>query len=155
MTTTSPGVRFPPPFLHAAGFVGGLLADRRWPLRLTTVDRSATLAAGLVLGLAGLGVAISGFATFSRRGTAIRPDRPATTLVTSGPYRWTRNPMYVGLTVAYVGLAVLLRTVWPLLLLPIVLVALVALVIRPEETYLAGAFGTTYDAYRRRVRRWL
>jgi protein-S-isoprenylcysteine O-methyltransferase Ste14 len=93
--------------------------------------------------------------TFRRARTAILPTRPASQLVDGGPYRFTRNPMYTGLTTAYVGAAALLDSVWPLLLLPLVLAALVRLVVRREEAYLRGAFGAEYAAYQARVRRWL
>lgn len=77
------------------------------------------------------------------------------TLVTSGVFRLTRNPMYVGLAAAYAGVAALLGSWWPLALLPLVLVAVDRLVIAREEPYLARALGAQYEAYRRRVRRWL
>jgi protein-S-isoprenylcysteine O-methyltransferase Ste14 len=76
-------------------------------------------------------------------------------LVTSGPYRFSRNPMYVGLSALYLGLALLFNVAWPLALFPVVVMALFRLVIRREERYLAEAFGETYALYAQRVRRWL
>jgi protein-S-isoprenylcysteine O-methyltransferase Ste14 len=154
-TVASPGVRFPPPFLHAVGFGLGMLLHRLWPIGFGSLPQSTTRMVGWPLIVLGLACAVSGFETFARHRTAIRPDRPAAELVRSGPYRWTRNPMYVGLTTVYVGLALLVGSAWPLLLLPIVVAALVRLVIRPEESYLSATFGTAYDDYRRHVRRWL
>jgi protein-S-isoprenylcysteine O-methyltransferase Ste14 len=75
--------------------------------------------------------------------------------VTGGPYRRTRNPMYVAMTLLYLGASLLMNGLWPLLALPVVLAALTFAVIRREERYLSSAFGAEYDAYRRRVRRWL
>jgi protein-S-isoprenylcysteine O-methyltransferase Ste14 len=76
-------------------------------------------------------------------------------LVTWGPYRFTRNPMYLGLTFAYLGEAALLKQVWPVLLLPFTLAYLNWTVIPVEETKLADAFKDEYAEYRQRVRRWI
>ncbi|MEO8336423.1 MAG: isoprenylcysteine carboxylmethyltransferase family protein [bacterium] len=96
-----------------------------------------------------------GVVTFRRAGTAINPHHSAKRLVVSGPYRFTRNPMYTGLTIAYLGASLLLGSEWPLLLLPIVLFAVFRFVIQREERYLADAFGSEYAEFRMRVRRWL
>jgi len=83
------------------------------------------------------------------------PMSPARAIVVTGPYRFTRNPMYVGLTVAYVGIALLVNMAWPLLTLPAVLIALRLFVIAREERHLRQAFPEAYAAYCARVRRWL
>ena len=151
-----PGVRFPPPFLFAAGFFGGWALERAWPLPLVSPARTGLLEViGVALVVVGLGLAFWGIVTFRRARTAIFPHYPASRIVETGPYRFTRNPMYVGMTVAYLGGTLLLNAAWPLALLPFVLAALVVLVIRREERYLAAAFGPDYDRYRERVRRWL
>ena len=75
--------------------------------------------------------------------------------MTAGPYRLTRNPMYVSLAALYVGVSLFANSWWPLLLLPVVLLAVDRAVIAREERYLAGAFPAEYAAYRARVRRWL
>ena len=93
--------------------------------------------------------------TFVRSRTAIIPHRPASQLVEAGPYRYTRNPMYTGLTTVYLGASLALNAVWPLLFLPFSLFALYHFVIEREERYLADAFAADYTAYRQRVRRWL
>ena len=93
--------------------------------------------------------------TFWRARTAIIPHRPASRLVRHGPYRFTRNPMYVALTALYVGLALLFNVAWPLVVLPVVLWLLWHVVIRHEERYLLFAFGGDYAAFTREVRRWL
>jgi protein-S-isoprenylcysteine O-methyltransferase Ste14 len=155
-----PGVRFPPPFLFVAGILAGLALDR-WVIRLRLTDVGGPSAgmAFVVLGwigiLAGLTLMLWGLGTFARARTSVMPIRPARTLVIAGPYRFTRNPMYVGLTALYLGLALLVKTLWPIVLLPGVLGALYQFVVQPEERYLASAFGVEYVEYRRRVRRWL
>ena len=151
-----PAVPFPPPLLFVAGFVAGWLLERRWPLGAGPgTDRAAWEVKGATNAAAGLAVMAWGLLTFARHRTAIIPNRPASRLVTGGPYRFTRNPMYVGFVCLYVGGALLTGLWWPLVLLPAVLALLVALVVRREERYLAEAFGAEYAAYRARVRRWL
>lgn len=110
---------------------------------------------GWALVVGGLGLMAWAGVTFARARTAIIPVRPARVLVRGGPYRWTRNPMYLGLTVAYVGGTLLMNSAWPLLFLPIVLITVSVLVIRREERYLESAFGDAYREYSRQVRRWL
>ena len=152
----SPGVPLPPPLLFVLGFLAGLLADGVVPLALLGPDRrGAAVWLGWGAIVSGLVVMLWGIGTFARSRTAVMPHLPASRLVTSGPYRFTRNPMYVGLTLAYAGIALLIDTAWPLLLLPIVLAVLFLVVVRREERYLERAFGERYRDYRRRVRRWI
>lgn len=149
------GVRFPPPLLFVSGIAAGWAIDRFvHPLPIPLAAGTAFVL-GVALTAAGLGLMAWGILTFRAAKTAILPHRSASGIVTHGPYRFTRNPMYVGMTVVYLGLSLLVRSVWPLLLLPVVIAMLVHLVIRREEAYLVSAFRDEYDAYRGRVRRWL
>ena len=151
-----PGVRFPPPLIHAAGFVAALLLERRYPLPLTAPPQAAWREGVSLLVIAIAAAFLLGAMTrFWRSRTPLIPHKPATTLVQTGVYRLSRNPMYVGLTALYLGLTGLLNSYWPLVFLPAVVVLLQALVIRREERYLRGAFGADYAAYCARVRRWL
>lgn len=152
----SPGVPVPPPLLFVFGFLLGLLADGVVPVRLLgSARREIAVIGGWGAIAAGLLVMCWGLATFLRSRTAVMPHLPASRLVTSGPYRFSRNPMYVGLTLTYVGLALLIDTAWPLFVLPVVLSLLMVLVVRREERYLERAFGEAYRSYRQRVRRWV
>jgi protein-S-isoprenylcysteine O-methyltransferase Ste14 len=156
MQRSSPGVHFPPPLLFILGFTIGILLNRVWPLSLVATERSTIrLIPGWFFVGAGLLLLASAMLTFLRLRTAIYPNQPATTVVTHGPYRFSRNPMYVALTSAYFGFVLLTNALWPLLLLPVVLVVLQMVVIRREEHYLAGAFGAEYEEYCKRVRRWI
>lgn len=151
-----PGVRFPPPFLFAAGFLAAWALSRRVPLPLLPLGAQPTGdTLGVVVVGAGLLLMFWGIATFRAHRTAVFPNRPAAHIVREGPYRFTRNPMYTGMTLAYCGLTLLINDVWPLVMLPIVLALLIRLVIAREERYLASAFPGEYDSYRRKVRRWL
>lgn len=152
----SPGVRFPPLLIYVIGYVIGWLIDRAWPWPILSGGRHAIMA---ILGWLLIGISIvivtAALSIFRSRKTGIYPTRPASEIVSSGPYRFTRNPMYVGMTAFYVGLALLMNQLWPLLMLPIAAAILERYVIRREERYLREAFGEAYEEYCRRVRRWI
>ncbi len=114
---------------------------------------------GFVVGFifVALGFALAGFSmrAFRHAGTHVVPGEPATALVVVGPYRVTRNPIYVGMVLVYFGLAIVLTSVWVLVLLIPVLMILRRGVVVPEETYLERKFGDEYRRYTTRVRRWI
>lgn len=147
-----PGVHVPPPLIFVAGFALGWLLGRMWPLGPAN---PAVEAIGAIIAGAGLGLAAWAMSTFLLAGTPILPNRPATTLVTHGPYRYSRNPMYSSLTLLYIGLSLATATWWALPLLPLLLYILHRAVIAREERYLTEAFGDAYLEYTRKVRRWM
>ncbi len=150
------GVRFPPPFLFAIGLLAGWVIDRYWhALPLSGFAGSALKPFGLAALALGIALAVWGVMTFRRAKTAIVPHLSASQLVTHGPYRFTRNPMYTGLTIQYVAGSALLNSAWPVIVLPIVLLILMKTVILREELYLRDAFGAEYAGYVASVRRWL
>lgn len=154
----NPGVKFPPPLLFLAGLGLAWLLETRVK-RIHLVGGSASpewlQLLGLVILAAGLALMLWGLFTFARVRTGIIPHRPATRIVDHGPYRFTRNPMYTGMATAYLGGALILNSVWAILLLPLVMLSLYNLVIKREEHYLSSAFPGDYEAYRKSVRRWL
>lgn len=93
--------------------------------------------------------------SMARHRTALLPGGATTTVIQTGPYRFSRNPLYVGLIVLDIGLALLSGSLWALVLVPLGVIALVWGAILPEERYLSAKFGTEYAEYCRRVRRWL
>lgn len=97
----------------------------------------------------------SGIYVFRRAGTPVDPHKSTTHIVTSGPFRFTRNPLYVSLTLLYLGLTLIFNLAWAMILLPLAVLILHNGVILREERYLAGKFGDEYLAYKSRVRRWL
>ena len=110
---------------------------------------------GWVLFFLGAALAARGWLIFRGVRTTRVPGETSTTLVTWGPYRFTRNPMYVGLTLAYLGEAGILHQVIPAILLPVTIVYLSRVVIPVEEKRLLAVFGADYEKYRKEVRRWL
>ena len=151
-----PAVPFPPPLLFAAAFLAGWLIHRAsplWPPIPVAVAATVTWFSG-VLVVAGLAFAYWGIYTFTRHRTAIYPNRDASTLVMTGPYRYTRNPMYTGMIVAYLGGVGIVESLWPLVTLPLAIIGLYRIVIAREERHLTQAFGDAYREYQRRVGRW-
>ncbi|MFN7956995.1 MAG: isoprenylcysteine carboxylmethyltransferase family protein [Holophagaceae bacterium] len=96
-----------------------------------------------------------GLLTFRRMGTTPEPNGLASALLTTGPFRWTRNPLYLGLATLLACFGVGLDSAWILLLVPVLVLLLDRLVIVREEARLRAQFGEAYAAYARRVRRWL
>ncbi len=149
------GVRFPPPFVYL-GFLllgpllGKLLGEPGFGLSLTQ-----RLVAGLGLALMGIAIGAAAVGLFRKAGTDPAPWKPSTAIVRSGLYGITRNPMYVGMAVVYVGLALALDSVIAFLMLPIVLIVIQTQVIAREERYLETKFGDDYRRYKASVPRWL
>ena len=149
----NPGVRFPPPFIYAAAVLGGWLLDQAWPVPTGAFPGRTALA---WLFFAGFGALLgSALGWFRRNRTSMLPFRPANTLVITGPYRFTRNPMYLGAVLLVLAFTLWLGTWWPAILLPAVIVIVQRYVIAREERYMRRRFGAAYDAYARRVRRWI
>ena len=147
------GVPLPPPLIYVAGLAAGGVAEivrstngPPWPL---------SVAAALVGVVAFMALAGGAVGRFRRAGTTENPFKPSTALVFDGPYRLTRNPMYLGMAAVYVGLALVLGLMWAFAFLPLVLLAVDRLVIAREERYLERKFGREYVEYKQRVRRWI
>lgn len=150
------GVFVPPPLLFVLPLVAARMLHARRPWPLVDGHGMVLWLPGLVVVLAGVAVGLAGVAAFRNARTTVLPaGRPTTAIVQRGPYRFTRNPMYLAMAFAYAGLALLLNTVWALLLLPLVLAVIDLAVIRREERYLTAKFGRPYREYCARVRRWL
>jgi protein-S-isoprenylcysteine O-methyltransferase Ste14 len=151
-----PNIRVPPLYFIGGFLVGLLLHGAILPIHVAGESTPRWLSnVGWTVFWLGMIVAHSGVLTFWIAGTTMFPFKEASRLVTHGPYRFTRNPMYLGLTLAYVGLSLALNTAWPLILLPLMLWLLIATVIQPEEKYLTAEFGEEYVSYTKRVRRWM
>ena len=148
-------VRFPPPLVYLGFLLIGPLTERVLPLRTFGLDRAVTLAAGALLFLAGAALVMAAVGLFKRAGTRPEPWTTSTSIVSDGVYRWTRNPMYLGMALIHAGLAFAMDSPVALLLLPAALLVIRTQVIAREERYLEAKFGEAYLAYKARVRRWI
>jgi protein-S-isoprenylcysteine O-methyltransferase Ste14 len=148
--------RIPPPLLFVVCFLLGLRIDGsyRFPLTSATWDWARSFA-GSALAVLGAAMALSAIALFARRRTTIVPFQKASSLVTSGPFRLSRNPMYVASFCVYVGVSVVVNSFWPLVLLALPIAFLRGIVIPLEERHMGEVFGREYRDYAARVRRWL
>ena len=113
------------------------------------------LGIGIVLLAMSAAFARWAFVTMRTFGTSANPYKPTRAIATDGPFQYSRNPIYVAMTGLYVGLAFMVNTLWPLILLPFLLAVMIWGVIEREERTLASQFGETYLAYKSKVRRWL
>jgi protein-S-isoprenylcysteine O-methyltransferase Ste14 len=148
-------MRVPVPWLFVLTFVAGVVLELLVPVRLNAeAARIYFWAGAAVLGM-GVLLSASGLVLFRRAETTTVPFEQPATLVQSGPYRFSRNPMYVGLTLVYLGVAGLYTQIWPLVLLPFFLGYVNGVVIPVEERSLRATFGPAYDNYCDRVRRWV
>ncbi len=147
------GVVAPPPLIYLGSLVLGLLLNRR--LRIPFLPR--TMARALGWPLVGGGLLLIGWFewTMHRAGTPTNPYKPVSSIVTEGPFRYTRNPAYLSMTMVYAGVATLAGALWAVLLLPVALLLIQRGVIEREERYLEREFGEEYLRYKARVRRWV
>lgn len=149
----NPGVVTHPPFLYGGALAVGAALDQAIPLPV--LAPGAGLLPGVVLIVLALAIAIWCFGLFRRAGTNVPTSKPATAIVTDGPYRFSRNPIYVALTTLSVGIALWANSWWMLgLLLPTLVIMNIGVIDR-EERYLTAKFGDEYLAFKARVRRWL
>lgn len=149
----SAGVMVFPPVLFVSTLVVALGVHLLYPMHLAAGVWIRIVGAVLVVASGALSRWASG--TMRRGGTNILPDKPTLSIVTDGPFRFSRNPLYVAASLLYLGLALMFNSVWPLVLFVPMLVVLDWGVIRREERYLEAKFGDAYLAYKARVRRWL
>lgn len=150
--TSGPIVR--PPIAWALAVVAGLVLQWLYPLPFLPATVPAGWVGGLVF-LAGLALLFWSAATFRRAGTAVQASVPTSSIVAEGPYRYSRNPIYVAMFLGLAGVAIGFDSLWHVILLvPFYLVIRYGVVAR-EEAYLARKFGEIYLGYKRSVRRWL
>jgi protein-S-isoprenylcysteine O-methyltransferase Ste14 len=144
-------VAAPPPVIFAVALASGLALGRA-----TQADVNGTFsrALGLLSIAAGGAIGGAGIGMLKFRGSNVNPYNTTTALVTDGVFRFSRNPIYVGMTSVYIGIALCARSLPALVLLPVALALLDHAAVDPEERYLARKFGDAYRAYSDAVPRW-
>lgn len=148
-----PGVRLHPPLIYGISILCGIGLDNLHTLPMP-FGLHGNLYGSFIIAIA-IAIALWALVQFHREGTDVRPDRPDDVLLTSGPFRYTRNPLYIVLTLAQVTAAIWLNNLWVLLLTPVSVIIISRYAIAREESYLEKLFGQDYLEYKKRVRRWL
>ncbi len=149
----NPGIRVPPPLIYLLPLLLGLLLNRR--LHLPFLPRGVARVLGWPLVGGGMALAVWFARTMHGADTTLRTDKPVSSLVQDGPFRYSRNPGYLSLAMIYAGIAILRNALWAILLLPLLVLLTQRELIEREERYLERTFGEEYLAYKRRVRRWV
>jgi protein-S-isoprenylcysteine O-methyltransferase Ste14 len=142
-----------PPLVYGAAFIMGLLLHLVFPVH--SLPTILARGIGVVCVLVSFPLALMTLHALSRAHTPVDPMKPTTALVTEGPFRYSRNPIYLALTLLYLGAALLVNALWILLLIVPALVVIRYGVIAREEAYLTRKFGDPYRQYTAQVRRWL
>lgn len=149
-----PRTLIPPPAPYVAAALAGWWLDRSY-LALPWDDGAVSWYLGWLWLAAGLALFVWTLWTFYRHRTTVNPYGRASTLCTDGPFRFSRNPIYLGDWLILIGASLLFNTLWPLAFAPMIWVMLRFGVIRHEEVHLEALFGDAYRAYKKRVRRWI
>ncbi len=149
----APGVIARPPFIYLGFLVLGLMLNWLWPQPLLP-ETLRYILGGALMAL-GLALALLSIRRFKAAGTDFDTQKPDTAILTEGPYRLSRNPIYMGLTAVYAGIGVAMDAPWVwLTLMPALAIMHYGVILR-EERYLERKFGQEYLAYKAQVRRWL
>jgi protein-S-isoprenylcysteine O-methyltransferase Ste14 len=149
----NPHVIAPPPLIFLAALGLGLIVSLAFPVDfLTPISRFAPGLLLIVLAAVGL---LSAFRTMQHAGTPLDPRETPRAIVSTGPYRFSRNPIYLSMALFVLGVGLLADALWVLVLLPVVLLVINYGVIAREERYLERKFGPTYLQYKSAVRRWI
>ena len=149
----APGVAIFPPLVYVPFLAMGIVLDFLFPVPL--LPNGVQYAAGFAVMAVGGLIMPFVLLEFRKARTNFNPRKPTTAIITTGPYRFSRNPSYVGLTLLCVGIGIAADSIWILgLLIPAIVVMHYGVIVR-EERYLENKFGEEYLRYRRSVRRWL
>ena len=149
------GIHPPPPLIYLVFLAAGLIANLYDPLPLSSSETNVLLIPGLVVVVIGLSVGAVALRAMRRAGVSPLPWRTPGKLVVDGPFRFSRNPLYVSLAVMYVGITFAVNALWPLVFLVFPIVIVDRGTILQEEKFLEKKFGEEYRSYKARVRRWI
>ena len=152
-THTGPGIRLPPPVIYLAALLTGIVLNSLWAM--SPLPGSWRYIVGSLLIAVSVLIMPPVLRRFRRAGTSFDVRKAVSVLITDGPYRFSRNPSYVSLTLVYLGVGIILSNGWVLLLVVPVLLVMDLWVVRKEERHLETKFGEDYLRYKAAVRRWL
>lgn len=148
-------VRLPPPLVYLLALIGGVVLNAFvWPLALP-LGGAARIAGAAIAGLAGAGLVGAALGLFRQTGQDPKPWVTTPEIISGGVYRWTRNPMYVGMALLLLAFGLGLANAWLIALVPVALAIVYWTAVRHEEAYLERKFGAGYLEYKRSVRRWI
>ncbi len=142
-----------PPFVYLGSIALGLVLHLLWPARL--VPLSVSTPGGAIVTVLAIALFVSAVRTLRAAGTPIPGNRPTTAIVRTGPYRFSRNPIYLAFSLLQLGISIWVNSAWLLATLAGAVALILYVVIRREEQYLERRFGAQYLDYKASVRRWL
>ncbi len=148
-------VRFPPPLIYLAAVILGIVAHAYIVPLPMALSPGLRISVGMATTVLGLLLMVGAVGLFRRTGQNPTPWKPTPEIVSTGVYRISRNPMYVGMALFQIAIGIGLANGWIVILVPVVLTIVYRAVVRHEERYLEEKFGDTYDRYKKSVRRWL
>lgn len=151
----NPGVYIPPPLFYVVTFLTALFIQSKFQIDNSLFHLVWLKFLGILFLFISLFFLIKSFRQFFKSRNTLITIRAASSLQTTGIYNFTRNPMYVGLAIAYLGISCIAGNWWNFILFPLLLLTVQEYIIKREEKYLERAFGQEYIDYRHRVRRWL
>jgi len=151
----NPGVYIPPPLFYVLVFLAAIFIQTKFPINNSIFQMQAIKILGIVFIVIALFFLVRSLSQFLKTKNTLMTIRPASSLQTSGIYRITRNPMYTGLAIIYLGITCFVGNWWNIILFPILILIVQEYIIRHEERYLERGFGQEYLNYKYKVRRWL
>ena len=151
----SPGVSLMPPTVFYACLACGGILEFGFPSNIPIFSFPVRIALGLVVGIAGFIFMLVAHESFKRIGTAVPTNQSASAVVVKGPYRFSRNPMYVGGSAFFLGIGLIAGSLWILVLYLPLAFYLACYVVPREEAYMEREFGNDYRLYSNKVRRWI
>jgi protein-S-isoprenylcysteine O-methyltransferase Ste14 len=156
-TTSASGTGRPllvrPPFLFATAIAAGIVLHLAWPWSF--MPHAVRWPIGVILSMAGVALFVAAIRAFDAAGTPVPGNRSTTAIVRSGPYRFSRNPIYVAFALIQLGVAASFGSWWLLVTLAVSIGVIATFIVPREERYLEARFGSIYSAYKSSVRRWL
>jgi protein-S-isoprenylcysteine O-methyltransferase Ste14 len=151
----NPGVYVPPPLFYFLIFIAAILIQKEIPLDGALFQSQTIKILGIVFFVIALFFLIRSLRQFIQSKNTLIPIKPASSLQTNGVYNISRNPMYVGLAIVYLGVTCFIGNWWNIILFPLLLLIVQEYIIKSEEKYLERKFSQQYKEYRKKVRRWL